>query len=322
MVSADEILFNNLMGRWEVPFQYHKTLRIAIRGKMTASPDLSPWLLIDNREEVWRTVRMLWNIGGHQDASASQHGSPGAPRRLDEARQFYRGRKESVPFLLQKRRPETKYVVIPTLNMKRPDIPTKAIIRLREWDSNFVFWTLDLNTVRLIVKPMGGAPHGGCGYCYWSGPHGGFEGPIPFSDMQDKTTRGSQKPKIEYVECESGDEEQEVALTVGLRSGRTLHQASSPVDSTASASGEQEASKPVRRRPDWNMTPSTPNTSAPVNNKAMDARSRTAPAGRPKPSLGFTPPQSSSGRHPTPGGSQSPRSVSKKRRKLTYLTQN
>ena len=48
---------------------------------------------------------------------------------------------------------------------------------------------------------------------------GGFEGPIAFSDMQDKTTRGSQKSKIEYVECESDNEEQEVALTLGLRSG-------------------------------------------------------------------------------------------------------
>ena len=179
------------MGRLEVPFQYHKILRNAIRSKMAPSPDRSPWLPIDNREEVWRTIRMLWNIGGHQDASTSQHGSPAAPttgnvsirgthsnpssvpttlsddyptHKLDEARQFYQGYTESVPFLLQSRRPESKYVVIPTLIMKRPDIPTKAIIRLREWDSNFVFWTLDLNTVRLIFKPMGEAPHGGCGY--------------------------------------------------------------------------------------------------------------------------------------------------------------
>ena len=121
--------------------------------------------------------------------------------------------------------------------------------------------------------------------------------------MQDKTTRGSQKRKIGYVECKSDNEEQEVALTLGLRSDRTLYQASSPADSIAFTNGEQEASKPVRRRPDWNMTPITPNTSAPVNNKAMDARGGTAPAGRPKRLLEFTPPQSSSGRHPTPGGS-------------------
>ena len=147
IVSLDEILFNNLMGRLEVPFQYHKILRNAIRSKMAPSPGLSPWLPIDNREEVWRTLRMLGNIGGHQDASASQHGSPAAPttgyvsirgtrsnhssvpttlsddyptHKLDGARQFYPGRTESVPFLLQKRWTESKYVVIPTLGMKRP----------------------------------------------------------------------------------------------------------------------------------------------------------------------------------------------------------
>ena len=39
-----------------------------------------------------------------------------------------------------------------------------------------MFWTLDLNVTRYIVKPFNGRAQGGMRYLYWDGPENDFDG--------------------------------------------------------------------------------------------------------------------------------------------------
>ena len=46
---------------------------------------------------------------------------------------------------------------------------------LKDWDEHFMFWTLDLNGTRYVVKAFAGTAQGGVRYLYWAGPGKGFE---------------------------------------------------------------------------------------------------------------------------------------------------
>ncbi|KAF6237318.1 hypothetical protein HO173_004787 [Letharia columbiana] len=95
---------------------------------------------------------------------------------LPEARAFYRSGR-TPPFVLNKRSEVIKSVVIPTKNGLRPkdEKAIKVKIVAKPWDKEFMFWTLDLNHTRYIVKPFNGQAQGGMRYLYWAGPGKDFE---------------------------------------------------------------------------------------------------------------------------------------------------
>ena len=251
MISVEDRAFNSLMDTLEVPYRYHKTLHSAGRGQIAPSANLTDWLPIENADNVWHQVRSLLNVGNRQNDSVDEHqrsvaAGPELPvsdlhaqttskykptplpddhptHMLEESRQYYQDlpEGETIPFLVNKRKPEkTRTVVLATSDGKRPDVPVKVKIYLREWDTRFAFWTMDINNKRIIVKNMSGAPNGGCKYDYWAGPNRGLEGPIAFSD--NSATGSSRKaPYTDYVEIDSdADELQQEEITDGTRSGQ------------------------------------------------------------------------------------------------------
>lgn len=99
----------------------------------------------------------------------------------DEARKFFGDGQP--PFVMQKRHEITKNVVIPTASGRRAQEPTVVEVVSRPWDKSWM-WTLDLNGLRYIVKPFGGAPVAGMKYLYWAGPHLDFDPkPLAFTHM-------------------------------------------------------------------------------------------------------------------------------------------
>ena len=253
MISAEDISFNGLMGKLEVPYRYHKILHAVVRNHKIPSGDLTDWLPVENAAEIWREVCKLYNGSDGQNLSnkglrrsmappldtgtptskSQTHSDPSIEPTplgddhpvymLEESRNYCKELPEGepIPFVVSKRRHEnTRNVIIATNDKRRPDVPVKAQIQLREWDSLYAVWTIDINHTRFIVKNMGGAPNGGCKYNYWAGPNRGFEGPIAFSE--NSTARSARKtPFTEFVEVESGGEEvQEEQITDGTRSGR------------------------------------------------------------------------------------------------------
>ena len=46
---------------------------------------------------------------------------------------------------------------------------------LKDWDEHSMFWTLDLNSTRYVVKAFAGKAQGGMRYLYWAGPGKDFE---------------------------------------------------------------------------------------------------------------------------------------------------
>ena len=253
MISVEARDFNSLMGSLEVPYRYHKTLHNAGRSQIAPSADLTNWLPVENADDVWRQVRTLFNtssghrisVGGPQRSVAPPAGPGIAVSDLDthsnpkikptplpdehpthmlqESRQYYRSipEGESIPFLVSKRKKEKiRTVVLATSDKKRPDVPVKVQIYLREWDTQFAFWTMDINNKRWIVKNTSGAPNGGCKYNYWAGPNRGLDGPIAFSD---NSVLGSfrKAPYTDYIEIDSdADDLQEEEITDGTRSGQ------------------------------------------------------------------------------------------------------
>ena len=242
MISVEDRVFNSLMGTLEVPYRYHKTLYSAGRNQKAPSADLTDWLPIENADNVWRQVRALLNVSSRQSNSVG----PGPPisnphtqttskykptplpdeyptHMLKESKRYYQDlpEGETIPFLVNKRKKEKiRTVVLATSDGKRPDVPIKVQIYLRDWDSKFAYWTMDINNKRVIVKNMSGAPNGGCKYNYWAGSDRGLEGPIAFSD--NSAIGSSRKaPYTDYVEIDSDAEDlQQEEITEGTRSGQ------------------------------------------------------------------------------------------------------
>ena len=74
---------------------------------------------------------------------------------LDIAREHYSRQKP--PFVIGNR-PENhaRNVVVPTTSGQRPAVPTRLQVVARPWDAKNMFWTLDLNNIRYIVKAHNG----------------------------------------------------------------------------------------------------------------------------------------------------------------------
>ena len=283
MISVEDREFNSLMGSLEVPYRYHKTLHRAGRSQIAPSADLIDWLPIKNADDVWRQVRTLFNtrsrqrisVGGAQRSVAppagpvtpiSDSGTESNPKykptplpddhpthMLQESRRYYQylPEGESIPFLVSKRKKEKiRTVVLATSDKKRPDVPVKVQIYLREWDTNFAFWTMDINNKRWIVKNMSGAPNGGCKYNYWAGPNRGLEGPIAFSD--NLATGSSRKaPYTDYIEIDSDAEDrQEEEITDGTRSGQYFKEESEIPDLLTALQAESMRVNASRENPD------------------------------------------------------------------------
>lgn len=251
MISVEDRDFNSLMGTLEVPYRYHKTLHSAGRNQKAPSADLTHWLPIEDADNVWRQVRALLHGSSRQNHSMDEYrrsivAGSGLPisnshaqttskykptplpdnhptHLLEESRRYYKDipEGEAIPFLVNKRKKEkVRTVVLATGDGKRPDVPVKVEIYLREWDSKLAFWTMDISNKRLIVKNESGAPNGGCKYNYWAGPNRGLEGPIAFSD--NSATGSSRKaPYTTYVEIDSDAEDlPQEEITDGTRSGQ------------------------------------------------------------------------------------------------------
>ena len=251
MISLEDRRFNDLMGTLKVPYRYHKTLYSAGRNQKAPSADLTDWLPIENADNVWHQVRALLNVSSRQNNPVDEYErsvatGPGLPisnthaqttsrykptplpdeypaYMLEESKRYYQDlpEGETIPFLVSKRKKEkVRTIVLATSDGKRPDVPLKVQIYLRDWDSKFAFWTMDINNKRVIVKNMSGAPNGGCKYNYWAGPDRGLEGPIAFSD--NSATGSSRKaPYTDYVEIDSDAEDlQQEEITEGTRSGQ------------------------------------------------------------------------------------------------------
>ena len=285
MISVEDRVFNSLMGSLEVPYRYHKTLHSAGRSQKAPSADLTGWLPIENADNVWRQVRALFNVSSRQNNSVDEHqrsvaAGPRLPvsnshaqttskykptplpddhptHMLEESRRYYQDlpEGETILFLVNKRKKEkVRTVVLATSDGKRPDVPVKVQIYLREWDSKFAFWTMDINNKRLIVKNMSGAPNGGCKYNYWAGPNRDLEGPIAFSD--NSATGSSRKaPYTDYVEVDSDAEDlQQEEITDGTRSGQYFKEESDIQNLSNPLQAESTRSNSSQENPDSIIT--------------------------------------------------------------------
>ena len=283
MISVEHRVFNNLMGSLEVPYRYHKTLHSAGGSQIAPSADLTDWLPIENADDVWRQVRTLLNNSRRQRTSVDEPQRSVAPppgpvapvfdsrtqsnpkykptplpddhptHMLEESRRYYQDipEGESIPFLVSKRKPEkVRTVVLATSDKRRPDVPVKVQIYLREWDSKSAFWTMDIKNKRWIVKNVSGAPNGGCKYNYWAGPDRGLEGPIAFSD--NAATGSSRKaPYTDYIEIDSDAEDSLIEeITAGTRSGQYFKEESEIPDLLTALQAESTSLNASQENPD------------------------------------------------------------------------
>lgn len=353
MISVEDKAFNSLMGTLEVPYRYHKTLHSAGRRQTTPSANLDDWLPIENAENVWRQVRSLLNVGNRQNNSVDRHqrsvlAGSGLPvsnthaqttseyeptplpddhptHMLEESRRYYQDlpEGETIPFLVSKRKPEKiRTVVLATDDGKRPDVPVKVQIYLREWDTRFAFWTMDINNKRIIVKNMSGAPNGGSRYNYWAGPNRGLKGPIAFSD--NSATGSSRKaPYTDYVELDSdADDIQQEEITDGTRSGQYFKEANEFQNLSTPLQAESTKSNTSEEDPD-SIIP------YPFPNDEEESQIQAKQVGHPASAKATSPGQpastkvtSSSAGHPSYGSGLAtlPEAVAVKRRKTDTLS--
>ena len=102
---------------------------------------------------------------------------------LGEARQAFRS--HLPPFVVMKRSQVRKRCVIPTVDGTRPAYPTTIDLIPRPWDNNHVYWTVDVNHIRYIVKAFPGDKGlGGAKWLTWAGLEKGFyETPLALSQF-------------------------------------------------------------------------------------------------------------------------------------------
>ena len=102
---------------------------------------------------------------------------------LEEARQAFRA--QLPPFVVKKRSQPRRRCVIPTVNGTRAMYPTTIDLVPRLWDNNHVYWTVDMNCKRYIVKSFPGDKGlGGAKYLPWTGLEKGFhEKPLALSQF-------------------------------------------------------------------------------------------------------------------------------------------
>ncbi|KAL6713451.1 hypothetical protein ACLMJK_008916 [Lecanora helva] len=102
---------------------------------------------------------------------------------LHEAREYFKDNRP--PFVI--RRDDnltTRALIIPTKDGRRPAVPDRVEAKAKLWNDKLMFWTLDLDNKRYIVKAFGGAPRAGMKYRYWAGPGKEFdEKPLAYTDL-------------------------------------------------------------------------------------------------------------------------------------------
>ena len=103
-----------------------------------------------------RNINNNIDYTGHSDPKVNTGVLPDEHpiHRYDEARELYV--EERPPFIFHNRSERRRTVVIPTASGKRPSVPTCVELIARPWDANNIFWTLDVNNTRYIVKAQGG----------------------------------------------------------------------------------------------------------------------------------------------------------------------
>ena len=93
---------------------------------------------------------------------------------LGEARQAFQS--HLPPFVVKKRSQVRRRCVIPTVDGTRPAYPTTIDLIPRPWDKNYVYWTVDVNHKRYIVRAFpGDMGRGGAKWLTWAGPKKGFD---------------------------------------------------------------------------------------------------------------------------------------------------
>ena len=130
---------------------------------------------------------------------------------LEEARKFYRGRQP--PFVLHKRSEFSKHCVVPTKDGLRPKVPTKVQIIAKSWDDKLIFWTVDLNHKRYIVKAFpGGKGQSGAKYLHWAGAGQDFqEPPLALSEFSSTNLPPKSKAPFKAALYTSSEDEDEAA---------------------------------------------------------------------------------------------------------------
>ena len=87
-----------------------------------------------------------------------------------------------------------KPVYLATPSGQYPTDPKPAVVILREWSEKEVYWTLDVNGDRFIVKWFAGGPKGGAIYRAWQSCQEQFSGlPIAFSAKKVSVSRDKQR---------------------------------------------------------------------------------------------------------------------------------
>ncbi|KAK3174244.1 hypothetical protein OEA41_001488 [Lepraria neglecta] len=126
---------------------------------------------------------------------------------LEEARKFYRNRQP--PFVLSKRSQVSKTCVVPTKDGLRPKYPSMIQITARPWDDKSIFWTVDVNHKRYIVKAFsGGKGQSGAKYLHWAGPGNDFqEPPLALSEFSSVNL----PPRAPVVYTSSADEDEVIS---------------------------------------------------------------------------------------------------------------
>jgi len=142
------------------------------------------------KDASWNAIRSAWWSVHHHRYSDPTIDTTPLPQGheihlLKEAKKFYKRR--DPPFVLQRRKEPARVVVIPIECGHRPRYPTKAELVATPWSDKLMFWTLDANHKRYIVKSFPGGGTGGARYCIWAGPYEDFqEQSVALSDISVK----------------------------------------------------------------------------------------------------------------------------------------
>lgn len=122
---------------------------------------------------------------------------------FDQATKIYRD--DPPPFVYDysdsRRRPAnlaTKSVYLATSSGEYPEHPTSAVVVAHEWSNGKMYWTLDADEVRYIVKWFPGGRHGGGRYRAWYGVREDFATTtIAFLANEDSTGISKDKKNNE-----------------------------------------------------------------------------------------------------------------------------
>lgn len=246
-------MFQDIVGSFHIASKDQKKVWDFIKTTNERPRSPPDWLEGSNKATLWANLLKVWDqmhiqLGERtrqrpkvSSPTYSRSASPGMRRSdpdvqpmslppehetymLKEAREYHRSHDEVPVFVINKKKAFTKSVIIPTGDLGVPDIPTRATLQERRWDSVYSYYTMDLNGIRLIVKSFAGGPKGGVRYLWWRGPSKGFDKKtIAFGDRQN----GEVTPRLgtDHNETETERRVSQVTSVKSLHSGRRQHSA-------------------------------------------------------------------------------------------------